>query len=127
MSVVFTKQDYVDYIKLQLTGGVIELEISDDIIGRYVDQALIEIRRYIDQEVFITVPFAKCIDLKGFNHSAITNVYRVQGFTGDTMESNSTSDVDPMYAQQWLAFSSGGTVYNLKSYIMNYASYNTLL
>ena len=48
MSVIFSKQNYIEYIKLQLTGGVLELEISDDIIGQYVDQALVEIRRYID-------------------------------------------------------------------------------
>ena len=58
------------------------------------------IRRYMDETVLITVPFAKCIDLKGYKYSSIVNVYRTEGFTGDVMASTSTSEVDPMYAQQ---------------------------
>lgn len=123
----FTKQDYIDYIKLQLTGGLLDLEIEDEVISKYIDAALIELRRYMDETVLITVPFAKCIDLKGYKYSSIVNVYRTEGFTGDVMASTSTSEVDPMYAQQWMAFSSGGLTYNLKNYVYNYMSYNTLL
>lgn len=127
MSVSFTKSDYIEYIKLQLTGGVLELEVTDEILGKYVDAALVELRRYIDQTNLITVPYAKCIDLKGFNHSAIVNVYRTEGFTGDTTAGYETSEVDPMYAQQWMAFTNGGTTYSLNNYVMNYLAYNTLL
>ena len=127
MSTKLTKQDYVSYIKLMLTGDILELEIEDDVIGKFVDQALQEVQRYIDETKIITVPFAKCIDLKGFDHSAIVNVYRVQGFTGDTTTGMTTSEVDPMYAQTWSVFSSGGTMYNLQNYVMNYLAFNTLL
>lgn len=123
----FTKQDYIDYIKLQLTGGLLELEIEDEVISKYIDSALVEIRRYMDETVLITVPFAKCIDLKDFKYSFIVGIYRTQGYTGDVLSSRTTSDIDPMYAQQWMAFSNGGTTYNLQSYVMNYLSYNTLL
>ena len=121
MSAKFTREDYIDYIKLQVTGGLLELEIDDATIGKFVDAALAELRRYIDQTNLITVPFSKCIDLKDFNHSAIVHVYRTEGFNGDTTDIHGASGVDPMYAQQWMAFSSGGM-----SYKLNYLAYSTL-
>ena len=100
MSTKLNKEDYIEYIKLQLTGNVLELEIEDATIGKYVDNALAELRRYIDEPRLVTVPFAKCIDLTGFDHSAIIKVYRTEGFTGDTTtDSMVSSTVDPMYAQ----------------------------
>lgn len=33
---------------------------------------------------------------------------------------------DPLYMQQFMIFSNGGTMYNLQDYIMNYASWITL-
>ena len=127
MSTLLTKQDYIDYIKLQVTGGLLELEIEDDVIGKFIDAALVEIRRYIDETKLIEAPFAHCIDLKGFDHSAIVNVYRTEGFTGDSIDSTTSSMIDPMYAQQWMAFSSAGMTYNLNDYVLNYLAYNTLL
>ena len=99
MSSKLTKQDYVEYIKLQLTGEVLELEIQDSTISKYIDAALIELRRYIDETKLITVPFAKCIDLTNFDHSSIVNVYRTEGYTGDTTTGITESTVDPLYAQ----------------------------
>lgn len=127
MSSSHNKEYYIEYIKLMLTGNVLRLEVSDEILGKYVDMALVELQRFIDQTKYVTVPFAKCIDLEGFNHSAIIHVYRTEGFTGDTTSGMTTSDVDPMYAQTWAVFSGGGTMYNLQNYVMNYLSYNTLL
>ena len=127
MSTKHTRQEYIDYVKLMRTANLLELEIPDETIGKFVDQALQEIQRYIDETKVVTVPFAKCIDLEGFKHSAIVHVYRCQGFTGDTTTGITTSEVDPMYAQTWSVFSSGGTMYNLQNYVMNYLSYNTLL
>jgi hypothetical protein len=127
MSSKYTRQDYIDYIKLMTTGDILESDLPDESIGKYVDTALVHIQRFIDETKLITVPFAKCIDLTDFDHSAIVNVYRVQGFTGDTTVGITTSDVDPMYAQTWSVFTTGGTMYNLQNYVMNYLSYNTLL
>lgn len=127
MSSRFTRQEYIDYIKLMLTGNLLDLEIPDETIGKFVDAALVEVQRYIDETKLVTVPFAKCIDLTGFDHSAITHVYRTEGFTGDTTSGMTTSDVDPMYAQTWAIFTSGGGMYNLNNYVMNYLSYSTLL
>lgn len=120
-------QEFVDRIKLDLTGNLLKLEIPDETIAQYVLSAFKEIQRYIDVTKLITVPYAPCIDLKGFKSSAIVNVYRTQGYTGDTNTGMTDSAVDPMQAQMWMAFSSGGTMYNLNNYVMNYLSYNTLL
>ena len=121
-------QDYVDNIKLELTGGILQLEISDDDIAKLVGQSLREIQRYIDETVLIQVPFAPCIDLTDFKHSSITNVYRTDlvGDIGST-SNGGISSVDPMYAQVWMAYSNGGSMYNLNNYLMNYMTYNTLL
>lgn len=120
-----TLQDYVDYIKFNLTGGVLELEITDDNIANIVKLALREIQRYIDTTKYVTVPYANCIDLTDFKCSSITKIYRTEGYIGNP-ESIESGYVDPLYAQQWMAFSNGGTMYNLNNYIMNYLSYNTL-
>lgn len=127
MSRAFKKQYYIDYIKLALTANLLELEIPDETIGKFVDAALVELQRYIDLPQMISVPFASCIDLTGWNHDSIIGVYRTEGFTGDATSAADTSDVDPMYAQQWMVFSNGGMMYSLQNYFMNYLSYNTLL
>ena len=121
------KQEYIDYIKLMVTGGRLKLEIPDETLGLYVDHAFQEIHRYLDETQFITVPFARTIDLTGSPVNSVIKVYRTEGYTGDNSEGITTSDIDPMYAQTWMAFSSGGTMYNLSNYVLNYLSYNTLL
>lgn len=117
-----TLQDYIEAVKLQLTGGLLELEIPDDTLGKVVMKSLKEIQRYIDSTTFITIPFANVIDLNGFKCSAIVNVYRSQAF--NSADKNALSD--PMYAQQWMIYSTSGSMYNLQNYILNYAAYNTL-
>lgn len=117
--------DYISEIKLELTGGVLELEIPDTTISQLVNKAFREIQRYIDIPKFVTVPFSKCIDLEGWKHSSILKVYRAEGF--DSTSVNSSGLSDPMYMQQWQIFSNGNTMYNLNNYILNYASYATLV
>ena len=58
--------DYIEEIKLELTGGILELEIPDETIGTVVKKAFREVQRYIDTTRLITIPYAKCIDLSGF-------------------------------------------------------------
>lgn len=77
----------------------------------------------------VTIPFASCIDLADSNLdlkekvSSIVHVYRAQGL-GEYQASNVMTD--PAYAQQWMLFSAGGTMYNLNEYILNYAAWQTL-
>lgn len=124
-----TLTEILEEIKFEVTGGLLELEISDDQIALAVKKALREIERYWDETTMCTVPFASCIDLSNSELdlkekvSAIVNVYRTEGVG----EVSDTGMSDPMYAQQWMLFSNGGTMYNLNDYILNYASWETLL
>lgn len=116
--------DYIDDIKLVLTGGVLNLEISDETIGKLVMKAFQEVQRYIDETRFIQVPYASCIDLTDFKHSSITNVYRTKG-TGIDTTSDQDAMNDPMYFQMWASYGFGG-MYNLNQFLMNYSAFNTI-
>lgn len=122
-----TLDECIDDIKLELTGGVLELEITDDTIARYVKEALKKVQRYIDEVKLVEVPFASCIDLTGFEHSSISHVYRGEAIGDQGPGNGGISSVDPAYAQVWLAYSNGGSMYNLNSWLTNYMTYNTLL
>lgn len=117
--------EYISAIKLELTGGVLELEISDDVIGKTVIQAMHEIQRYTDETRLIQVPYVPCIDISGFKCSSITQIYRTE-VVGDSSIKDSGMQIDPMWAQTWMAFSNGSTMYNLNNFMLNYASWATL-
>jgi len=127
MSLSHNRQWYIDYLKRQVTGGRIKCEIPDEQIGLLLDDTLDDLQRFISQTKLVTVPYARCIDLKNFDHNAIIHVYRTEGYTGDTTSGITTSDTDPLYAQTWTAFTTGGSMYNLQNYLLNYAAYSTLL
>ena len=117
-------KDYIEDIKLVLTGGVLNLEIDDETIGKCVLLAFRELLKYVDETRLIEVPFSRCIDLSGFEYVNINNVYRTHA-VGDV---STNGMMDPMYVQSWLVFNGGGSsIYNLSQYMMNYASYNTYL
>lgn len=129
-------QDYIEEIKLEVTGGLLELEIPDETLALVVKKSLREVQRFIDETRLITVPFSSCIDLSSAKDkngkeiktvSSVVNVYRTQGYTGDMNSGPITSDTDPVFAQMYLAFGSGGTMYNLNDYVLNYLAYNTML
>lgn len=119
--------DFVNEIKLELTGGILELEITDETIASLINKAFREIQRYIDIPKLLTVPFASCIDLDGWKHSSIVKIYRTEGYTGNNAANGDAIPNDPMYMQQWMIYSNGGSMYNLDNYVMNFLSYNTLL
>lgn len=119
-------QDVIDEIKLELTGNVLELELEDVTLQQIINKVLREIIRYWDETTLITVPFASCIDLSNFNESAVVGVYRANP-AGSASYGMSAATIDPAYAQQWMLFSNGGTMYDLQEYVLNYAAWNTLL
>ena len=118
-----TIEDIIEEIKLELTGGVLELEIvnenytEDEYEKRYetlisvIKKALRELERYWDETTLITVPAAQCIDYSTFGKdtpgypqvSSIVRVYRTQGVGENIGENN--YNLDQMYAQQWMLFS----------------------
>lgn len=122
-----TEAEYIENIKLVLTGGILELEIPDETLSKVLKRALQIVQRYIDSTELMTVPFARCIDISNSEISSVAKVYRVEGTMGDTETGISQSTIDPMYAQTWMAFTNGGTMYNFNDYLLNYAAYNTLL
>lgn len=120
-------EEIIDEIKLELTGYVLDMEITDETLVSVIKKALRELERFFDETTMISVPFASCIDLNGdfFNEkvSSIVKVYRTEGI-GDT-EGISVIN-DPLQMAQFAIFSNGGTMYNLQDYIMNYASWITM-
>ena len=119
-------QEYIEEVKLELTGGILDLEIPDETLGKIIMKAFRELLRYADITNFVTVPYASCIDLKDFKCSSITNVYRANGI-GDADDTTTTMRVDPTYAQRWQIYGmSGSSMYNLNTYLMKYMTYTTL-
>lgn len=118
--------DVIEEIKLELTGGLLELEIEDAQIELVVKKALRELQRYWDESSFITVPFESCIDLTKYqlDSCSIVKVYRMTGMGEGGSEINAMTD--PLYAQQFMIFSNAGTMFNLQDYVMNYAAWTTL-
>lgn len=119
--------DIIEEIKLELTGGVLELEIEDVTIELVVKKALRELQRYWDETSFLTIPYEQCIDLEKYqlDSCSIVKVYRTTGMGNSTDASNALT-MDPLYAQQFMMFSNAGNMYNIQDYVMNYAAWNTL-
>lgn len=119
--------EILEEIKLELTGYVLDMEITDETLVSVVKKALRELERFFDETTMISIPFASCIDLEGefFSEqvSSIVKVYRTEG-VGDSGSPSVMND--PIQLAQFAIFSNGGTMYNLNDYIMNYASWVTL-
>ena len=121
-------EDVLSEIKLELTGYVLDMEITDETLVSVVKKSLRELERFWDETTMITVPFASCIDLDGefFREkvSSIVKVYRTEGI-GNTDGGLSITN-DPIQMAQFAIFSNGGTMYNLQDYVMNYASWMSM-
>ena len=94
-----TLVDVVDEVKLELTGGVLDLEIEDVTIELVVKKALRELQRYWDETSFVTIPFESCIDLEKYqlDSCSIVKVYRTTGLGTASTDTN-VSNMDPLYA-----------------------------
>ena len=121
-------EDILDEVKLELTGYILDMEITDETLVSVVKKALRELERFWDESTMITVPFASCIDLDGefFKEkvSSIVKVYRTEG-VGDSDGGLSVVN-DPIQMAQFAIFSNGGTMYNLNDYVLNYASWMSM-
>lgn len=110
-------------IRLELTGNILELELDDDTLEKIVNKALREVQRYIDSTQLITVPFARCIDLKDSNVSSVSRVFRVNAYGLDYTQGVTP---DPFYMQQFALFTNGANIYNLQSWALNYGAWTTI-
>lgn len=122
-----TVKDIIDEVKLELTGGILDLEIEDVTIELVVKRALRELQRYWDETSFITLPYESCIDLEKYQLAScsIVKVYRTTGL-GNASDASNSLTMDPLYAQQFMIFSNAGTMFNIQDYVMNYAAWTTL-
>lgn len=116
-------QSYIDEIKLDITGGILELEIDDTVIKKIVNSAMRELQRYICSTKLITMPYAKCIDLSKHKVNAVTRVFRAN--SEGTTNNNGNLSADPLQLS-FYQLASGGNMYNFKDYINRYASWNTI-
>lgn len=125
---------YVEEVKLQLTGGLLDLEVEDAQIARVVNSALREVQRYIDTTKIITVPFKSCVDLAEIEEeynikiSSVSRVFRSQTYLSTDSNSSITTATDPLYMSQIQVLAgAGGNIGLLNNYVDNYAAYNSLL
>lgn len=115
-------QGYIDNLKFQLTGGLLDLELDDATLTKIMNISLREIQRYINTIKFATIPYHECIDLSEQKVSSVYRVYRTNGYlnTGRT-----ESGKDPLYMMQWQILSGANGLYNMQDYVYNYAAWNT--
>lgn len=116
-------KDILSEIKLELTGNILELELDDASLEQIVNKALREIQRYIDSTQLMTIPFARCIDLKDSNVSSVSRVFRVNAYGLDYTQGTVN---DPFYMQKFALFSNGANIYNLNSWTLNYGAWVTM-
>ncbi len=113
-------------IRLNLTGDVLEFELTDKSLTSIINSSLREIQRYIDTVAIVTVPYERCIDMSSFKVSSVIGVRRTEGYAGEVSET-SGAVMDPLYASQWQILSGMGNMTNLTDYAYNFAAWNTVL
>lgn len=119
-------QTYIDEIKLDVTGGILNIEIDDTIIIKILNAVLREVQRYIETTKLITVPYERCIDLSEYKVNAISSVYRASGAGISANTENTTVyNMDPI-ALSFYQLSAGGNMYNFNDYTNRYASWNLM-
>ena len=121
----------LDEIKLELTGLVLEMEINDEddtTLKQVVKKAIREISRYWDETTLVEMPFASCIGLENseLSNEKTVSIVKVYHTKGHGTVDGGIQDQDPLYMQQWLMFSNGGTMYNVNDYVLNYSAWTHL-
>ena len=90
-------KDYIDKIKFQLTGGVLESELSDADYGKIINYCLREVNNYYNVAELIEVSGSSCIDLTPYPQiNNVVGVHRTSSVPGASVGSL-TTNVDPYY------------------------------
>ena len=135
-----TQKDYIDKIKFQLTGGVLESELDDKAYKQIINIALEEMNNYYNVTELLQVNASSCIDLKDYPRVLnVVGVHRTSGLNVPTTTSDSDSVLtisattsDPMYMSQLQAYGLGtmgmstNTMYRMTSTILSQKIANTL-
>lgn len=66
----------IKYIKNQLGGQVLDLELTDDQIKEIIDDSFKEVKHFIGDLYHITVDYQKCIDLTEYHIDSVESVLR---------------------------------------------------
>lgn len=119
-------QAYIDEIKMELTGGVLDLEIDDTQLQKVVNAALREVQRYICSTRIITVPYEKCIDLTKYKVNAVTAVYRATGVGLGENSNQQEATADPIQVGLWQLTSNYGNMYNFNDYLSRFGAWSTV-
>ena len=114
------RESYKKELEFNLSGGIIEIELTDSQLDTVLDNAFREVQRYIDTTRFATLPYSRCISLKGCGVSSVSGVYRTSD-SGKT-SSGMGSMTDPMYAAQWQILSGSGGLTNMDNWVYNYGA-----
>lgn len=114
---------YVEEIKLNVTGDVLQLEIDDGTIQKIVNSAMRELQRYICSTKIVTLPFSKCIDLTEYKVNSVARVYRAEASGSPSAENGVVTD--PMAISLW-QLTSMGNMYNFSDYTSRYASWSSM-
>lgn len=113
-------KDYVDKIKFQLTGGVIECEINDKGLEKIVLMAMEEMNRYYNVTDLIQVKASSCIDLMEYPEiESILSVHRIAG-----VGNGNNSITDPAYVSQLQMYNTYSGYYS-NDWIYRYLNYAT--
>ena len=113
-------------IRLQLTGCVMSLELSDESLTKIINMSFREVQRYIDTVAVITIPYEKCIDLSAYPISAVIGVRRAVGELANNDGKPGSTVMDPLYLTKWQILSRTGNISNVNDYVLNYASWSTI-
>lgn len=74
-------QTYVNYVKLQLGGGIVTVEV-EPLLPDIVDMAFQELKTYITDMETLTLPFQSVIDVSQYNINNIIYIMRGQNSEG---------------------------------------------
>lgn len=112
-------KDYIDKIKFQLTGGIIDCELDDKGIEKVINMAMEEMNRYYNVTNLIQVPASSCIDIVEYPQiESVIAVHRISGLgTG-----NVTSD--PAYVSQLQMYNISSNYYTT-DWVYRYLNYAT--
>ena len=115
---------YVNRIKLELTGGVLQSEIDDAGFKNIINLALQDLNRYYDQTALVQSTAGTCIDLaklekdNNIKIGSVAFIYRANG----TGLAGGAQTTDPVSVAYWnMAFGSRG----IGTWAQRYMAYNT--
>ena len=98
-----TLEEYIEEIKFELTGDLLNSEISDDGYAKIMNYSLREINRYYDNTLLVQTEASRCVDLaqlekdNNINIYFVANIYRAKPVGGGS----SATYTDPMSIMQW--------------------------